>query len=174
LTLAVELQPNDAETHQALAACYDRQQDKEGAIRQLLRWRELARREIKLYDDLGKRYQALNKPEEAERAYTSIVEVLPSESESHALLAEIRQQQNRWPEAIVQWEQVARIRALEPAGLEKLAAAQIHQRQWEAAEITLRKLETTAWPSRFSNVTSQVYNLRRQMEDAKRQAEPKR
>ena len=37
---------------------------------------------------------------ETKRAYTSIVEVLPSEAESHALLAEIREAQNRWREAI--------------------------------------------------------------------------
>ena len=60
---------------------------------------------------------ALERPRDAERAYTSIVEMQASESESHALLAEIRQKQNRWPEAIEQWEQVARIRSLEPTGL---------------------------------------------------------
>ena len=36
LRLAVELQPNDTETHQALVACCDQQGDKEGGVRQLL------------------------------------------------------------------------------------------------------------------------------------------
>src|SRR5262249_21372454 len=36
LQLAAELQPNDTETHQALIACYDKQGDKERAVRQLL------------------------------------------------------------------------------------------------------------------------------------------
>ena len=140
LSIALELQPNDAETHKALVECYDRQGDKQGVIEQLLRWRELARRDIKLYEDLGKRFDKLGRPEEAERAYTSIVEVLPSESESHTLLAEIRQRQNRWDEAIVQWEQVARIRSLEPTGLLKLAEAQIHQQRWERRLRHPRKL----------------------------------
>ena len=99
-----------------------------------------------------------------ERAYTSIVEMLPSESESHAMLAEIREGQDRWDDAIVHWRQVARIRALEPTGLLKLAAAQIHQRQWDAAMETLRTLDTKGWPARFGNVHDQVRDLERQIE----------
>jgi hypothetical protein len=56
----------------------------------------------------------------------------PLESESHTLLAEIRQQQNRWPEAIEHWQRVAEIRSLEPTGLLKLAEAQLHERNWLA------------------------------------------
>ncbi|MGD0384415.1 MAG: hypothetical protein ABSA77_12915, partial [Thermoguttaceae bacterium] len=126
LNLACELQPNDAETYQQLIDCYDKQGDKAGAIGQLLRAVQLSRRDIKLYQDLGKRYESLGKDKETQRAYTSIVEVLPNESESHALLAEIRQGQNRWPEAAESWRQVAKIRSLEPTGLLKLAGAQIH------------------------------------------------
>ena len=68
LKLAVELQPNDTETHQALLACYDRMGDREGGVRQLLQSVELSRRDIKLYEDLGRRYAELNRPGEAERA----------------------------------------------------------------------------------------------------------
>ncbi len=66
------------------------------------------------------------------------------------MLAEIRQQQNRWDEAIVHWQQVARIRALEPTGLLKLAEAQIHQQLWDDADATVRQLESRTWPSRFA------------------------
>ena len=151
LRLAAEVQPNDAETHQALVACCDRQGDKEGAVRQLLQSLQLARRDINLYKDLAQRLADLNRPKECERAYTSIVEVLPSESESHALLAEIREEQNRWGEAIVQWQQVARIRALEPTGLLRLAKAQIHEKQWSDAAETVQKLNARSWPSRFGD-----------------------
>ena len=83
---------------------------------------------------------------------TSIVEVLPNESESHQMLAGIREQQNRWPEAIAEWEHVARLRVLEPTGLLKLAAAQIHERLWDKAQQTLRKLDANNWPERFGDV----------------------
>jgi predicted Zn-dependent protease len=116
---------------------------------------------LKLYLDLGRRLA--DQPKEAERAYTSIVEVTPNESEGHALLAEIRQQQNRWPEAATQWEQVARIRALEPTGLLKLAAAQVHLHQWEQAEQTLGRVRSRSWPPRFADVSQHVHELEGQI-----------
>ena len=122
LEQAAQLQPNDAEVYEQLVASYAALGDKEAAIGQLLQAAQQARRDIKLYQDLGNRYLAAGQKGEAERAFTSIVEVLPSESESHALLAEVREKQNRWPEAIQHWEQVARLRALEPTGFLKLAA----------------------------------------------------
>jgi len=164
LQLACEVQPGDTETHRALIGCYDKQQDKQGAIRQVLASLQLSRRDLTLYKDLGRRMGELERPAEMERAYTSIVEMLPNESESHAMLAEIRQGQDRWDEAIAHWKQVAAIRALEPTGLLKLAAAQIHQQQWDSASKTLRKLDTRGWPERFGDVHSQVRELERQMD----------
>jgi tetratricopeptide (TPR) repeat protein len=164
LQLAAELQPNDAEIYQGLVACYDKQGDKDGAVRQLLQSAELSRRDITLFAELGRRYDALRQPREGERAYTSIVEVLTSESESHALLADIRQKQNRWPEAVAQWEEVARIRALEPEGLLKLAAAHIHENGWDQASQSLRKLAAKSWPARFGDVQQQVRQMELQME----------
>jgi predicted Zn-dependent protease len=157
LQAAITLQPHDLESHRLLTECYDKQGDKPKAILALLQAAETSRRDIQLYRDLGRRLA--DQPKEAERAYTSAVEVMPAESEGHALLAEIRQEQNRWPEAVTQWEQVARIRALEPTGLLKLAAAQIHLRQWEQAEQTLGKLHGRQWPQRFGNVAQEVRDL---------------
>jgi tetratricopeptide (TPR) repeat protein len=161
LQLAISLQPNDLETHRLLIECLDKQGDKEKAILALLQAVKVSRRDIKLYQDLGRRLQG--QPKEAERAYTSLVEVLPSESESHALLAEIRQQQDRWPEAVTQWQQVIRIRALEPTGLLKLAAAQIHLHQWAQASQTLRKVDSRQWPPRFGDVHTQARALEAQI-----------
>ncbi|MHB1035082.1 MAG: VIT domain-containing protein [Pirellulales bacterium] len=172
LNLALELAPNDAETQQALIDCYDKQQDKEGAIRQTLKFLELARRDIKLAEKLGDRYGDLGRKQEAERAYTTIVEMLPNESESHTLLAEIRERQNRWDDAIAHWQEVARIRALEPTGLLKLAAAQIHQRQWAEAAATIEKLNAKGWPSRFGDVVSQTRDLERKTEDGRKKESP--
>ena len=107
LELAAQLQPNDAEIYQLLVASFDAAGDKDGAVGQLLQAVQLTRRDLKLFQELGNRYAAALKPDEAERAYTSIVEVLPNESESHALLAEIREQQNRWADAMQHWERVA-------------------------------------------------------------------
>jgi hypothetical protein len=164
LDIAAVLQPGDAETYTLLIEAHDKLDDKEGAIRQLLQAVQLSRRDLKLYKDLGDRYAAADKKAEAERAYTSIVEMQPTESESHALLAEVREKQDRWPEAIGEWEQVARIRALEPTGLLKLAAAQIHEKRFDDARATLRKLGTRTWPERFGNVQQEVRKLEEKLE----------
>jgi Flp pilus assembly protein TadD len=165
LQLAVTLQPNDAETHRLLIECHDKQGDKKGAVEAILQAVQVMRRDIKLYEDLGQRLG--QQPKEAERAFTSIVEVQPSESESHALLAEVRQQQGRWGEAIVQWQHVARIRALEPTGLLKLGAAQVHEGRWDDAAKTVGKVKARTWPARFANVESEVRKLEEQIKARK-------
>jgi tetratricopeptide (TPR) repeat protein len=154
--LAALLQPSDAETYPLLIEAYDKIGDKEGAIRQLLSAVGHLRRDLTLFEQLGDRYTAIAQPAEAERAYTSIVESQPMESESHALLAEVREKQSRWSEAIALWQQVATLRALEPTGLLKLAAAQIHEKQWDQARASLRKLEARTWPARFGDVGQQT------------------
>jgi predicted Zn-dependent protease len=164
LRQALEAQPNDAETQTLLLTCYDKMGDKEGAATQLLEALQLSRHDIKGYQDLGRRLAELDRAAEAERAYTSIVEVLPNEAEGHALLAEVRQGQNRWDEAAAHWEQVARLRALEPTGLLKLAAAQIHLRQLGRATQTLQKVSSRSWPARFGDVPGQVRALQEAIE----------
>ena len=74
-----------------------------------------------------------------------------------------------WAEAADHWKQVARIRALEPTGLVKLAEAQIHLRRWDEAARTLRKLDAQSWPPRFGDVSRQVRQLHRQIEQNRKQ-----
>jgi tetratricopeptide (TPR) repeat protein len=161
---ATELQPNDAETYQVLIDSYDRLNDPEGAIQLLLRSLQLARRDLKRYQDLGQRLEKRDRKDESERAYTSIVEMQPNEAESHAMLAEIRENHGRWVEAATHWQHVARLRALEPIGLLKLAAAQVHLQQWDKATETLAKVKAKTWPPRFANVANQVQMLEQQIE----------
>ncbi|MGE5193141.1 MAG: tetratricopeptide repeat protein, partial [Deltaproteobacteria bacterium] len=167
LQRAVALEPNDVQTHRALIACYDKINDRDGAIRQILESLEVIRRDSALFEDLGNRYTALERPRDAERAYTSIVEAQAGESESHAALATVRQQQNRWPEAIEEWELAARIRPLEPTGLVGLAGAQIHEKHFDAARETLRKLHSTPWPPRFTDLPRQLRDLDQQFKSAR-------
>ncbi len=159
--LAVQLQPNDRETHQALITCYDATQNASAATQQLLQLIDLNHHDLALYQQLAERLKS--NEAEAERAVTSIIESAPNEAESHSALAEIRQKQNRWAEAIPHWQQVSQLRRLEPTGLLKLAEAQIHEKQWPAAKQSLLKLRGTAWPSRFGDVDQQVNRLQEQI-----------
>lgn len=81
---------------------------------------------------------------------------MPNESEGHAMLAEIRQTQNRWQDAIYQWQRVAAIRSLEPTGLLNLAKAQVHEKQWTNAQESAKILLAREWPSRFSDIHNQA------------------
>lgn len=166
LRIAVRFQPNDRETHDLLISCFEAQKDNDAVIGQLLAVIQLDRREEALYRDLGQHLDG--KPQQQERAYTAMVEMKPHESESHAALAQIRQQQDRWNDAIHHWQHVARIRSLEPTGLLKTAEAQIHQKQWSAVNATLDQLDKKNWPSRFGNVRSQTSTLRRRIPGEKR------
>ena len=163
LSLAVENQPNDAETHKLLIKAFDAMRDRQGAIDRLLASIDLSRRNIKLYRDLGDRYERTENASESERAYLSIVEMLPNESESHTMLAEIRQKQGRWQEAIHHWRQVVRVRSLEPTGMIKLAEAQIHEKQWADAKETVKQLRSRDWPARFGDVHRTASRLERKI-----------
>ena len=104
---------------------------------------------------------------EAERAATSIIEAAPTESENHAAFAELRQQQNRWDEAIPHWRKVAELRRLEPTGWLKLAEAQIHEQKWSDAQASVEKLQRTEWPARFSDVPQQTRALQERLPKGK-------
>jgi tetratricopeptide (TPR) repeat protein len=156
--LARQLQPNDTETYQALIACYDALGQTSNASKQLLALVDCDRHDLRLYEQLADRMKS--DEAEAERAATSIIEAGPSEAENHQALAELRQKQNRWDDAIDQWKEVAELRRLEPTGLLKLVEAEIHQKQWAPARQTLDKLNKTEWPSRFNDVGNQIQRLR--------------
>ena len=151
LQLASELQPNDADTYTLLVESFDKLGDAEKGAEVLLRAVELSRRDLGLYERLGNRYADLKRPAEAERAFTSMVEVQPQESESHAALAAVREKQKRWDEAIAHWERVAELRALEPTGLVEMAEAQIAAGRFEDAAKTLRTVRSRTWPPRFNS-----------------------
>ncbi len=157
--LAIELQPNDTETHRAMIACFDARGDRQGAIDQLFASLQLSRRDLALYQDLGQRLQAAGRLDEAERAFVSMVEMQPHESESHASLAALRETQDRWNDAIFHWQRVADLRALEPTGLVALAKAQLHEKQWTAARGTIQRLKSRPWPRRFQDIQAEINSL---------------
>lgn len=159
--MSLELQPFDKEVHQTLILCYDALQQPDKAAKQLLRLIDFDRHDLAQYQQLSDRYK--QNEAEAERAATSIIEAAPNEAENHAAIAELRQKQDRWDEAIPHWQRVAELRKLEPTGLLKLAGAQIHQKQWTAAKETITRLQKGEWPSRFSNVQNEVRQLQEQL-----------
>lgn len=164
LNLAAELQP-DPGTYELLLTCFDKIGLQAEAVQLLLDAVEVSRRDVKLFEQLGRRYAQLDRPAEAERAYTSIVEALPNESESHTLLAEVREKQGRWADAAAHWQRVAEIRELEPTGLLKLGAAQLAADDTDGAARTLQKLRGRTWPPRFSEANRQIGELEQKLKE---------
>ena len=162
---AIQLQPTDMKTHEELIKAYDAVNDNESAVRQTLAMLDFDRHNLELYKKLNERL----KSDEAlfERAATSIVEAAPQEAEHHQALAEIRQDQDRWDDAIDHWQHVARLRALEPNGLLKLTEALIHEKRWGEARDSIETLNQRQWPSRFSNVQTTTNGLQRQIPELK-------
>ncbi|MGI8978782.1 MAG: VIT domain-containing protein [Pirellulaceae bacterium] len=147
--LALEGSPNDADLHERLIAGLDAKGDAAGALAQSLESLELSRRNLDLWSKLAERFTSLKDPIQAERAATSLVEVGPHESEGHEKLADYRQKQDRWDDAISHWQEVARLRKLEPTGLLGLAPALLHQKRLPEFDAAMKQLENGPWPQHF-------------------------
>ncbi|MCG8650132.1 MAG: hypothetical protein MI861_09875, partial [Pirellulales bacterium] len=148
--ISLELQPNNLDTHQMLISAYEVLKDDQNVILQILAQLDVDRHNLALYQDLAKRLR--DDPQLAERAVTTLVEAGPLEPANHQALAEVRQTQDRWNEAIDHWKHVVKLRSLEPDGWLNLAAAQVHQEDWRGAQQSIQQLDRTDWPERFENV----------------------
>ena len=161
LRIAIELQPNDVESHTKLIELFDKIGDDAAAIRQTLTLIDFDRHNLDHYKSLAKRLEQDDAM--SERAITTIVEAAPNEAEHHQAIAEIRETQDRWQDAITHWKQVAELRRLEPTGLLNLAEAQMNGGDNAEAEETLRKLDTETWPERFNEVDSKIKRMRKEL-----------
>lgn len=149
LRIAVELQPGDLRTHQLLIAAYAAVDDLDGEVRQWLALIDIDRHNLQNYTELEKRLR--DDEELAERAATAVVEAAPNEAEHHQELAKIRSRQKRYADAVLHWQKVAELRALEPNGLINLAKAQLLNDQAALAQKTMKQIQDQVWPSRFDD-----------------------
>ena len=162
--ILLDLQPNDDTILEALFGLAERRLDPTASVYWTQRRILLQPRHVEHYMSLGSLFEKMNDPAEAERAYTSMVEMLPGESEGHEALAKLREQQQRLDDAMSQWHKVAEIRSLEPTGLLNVLRLQIERRQPEAARTTLKKLQDTDWPSRFTYLKQELENYKRSID----------
>ena len=163
--LALQLDPLNLPARKALIETLDKLKRSDEALEHVLAQINIERHNLELYTKLVER----TKGDDAmsERAFTSLVESAPTEHTHHQKAAELRQGQNRWSDAIVHWQQVAKHQAFEPTGLLGLAKAQIRQKRWDDARRTVEQLKSREWPSRFRNVDSTVRNLESRIMDTK-------
>lgn len=159
LLAARDLQANDPETHQALLGAFDALKQPQQACAALLVAIATTPHDLDLSQDLARRLALLGDADAAERARTNLVEIEPEEAEGHRRLAREREVQNRFADAVTQWQQVVRVRTDEPEGWLALAQAQAHAGDRAAARQTLQKVVTTKWHARFGDVQQQAVQL---------------
>ena len=145
-------------------------EDEQGAVSQLLARLDFDRHNLEMYKRLAEKLS--DDESESERAATSIVEAAPLEAAHQTALAELRERQGRWDEAILHWHHVADLRALEPTGLIQLAEAQIQDRQFDGVEESLDKLRRTEWPSRFGDTNQVVRRLEDELRKSRNEPAP--
>ena len=161
LLAARELQPNDDLVHKQLLAAYDALKEAPKAIEALMDSIRMSPLNLDLYADLGTRVEKQGDKATAERAWTSLVEVLPNEAASHRRLAEHRESRRDYTAATEQWRQVVRVRADESDGWLRLAKAQIAAGDQPGAKKTLNDVLARKWAD--TSVMEQAAALLRQI-----------
>ncbi|MEQ8766074.1 MAG: VIT domain-containing protein [Planctomycetota bacterium] len=165
LEKAFAVVPEDKELAKQLVAAYDAAGLKERAAARLWEAAAGSRSQTELFVDLGNRFAALGEPEQAERAYTNVVELLPNESKGHELLAKVRESQERYLDAAAQWRAVTEIRTKEPTGRVGTARNLIRAgRAGEAREV-LDDVLSQSWPERFQSEIEEARALRKQINE---------
>ncbi len=159
LRLALQARPNDLETHELLMRAYDAWKRPDLAVEALLERSHVAGHELELYVELGRRLTDLEQWERAERAHTTLVELSPNESEGHRMLAQIRQGQDRWQDAVGHWRHVVRVRSEEPDGHLGLAKVLIQAKQADEARAVLEGVLSASWPARYPGTRDQARRL---------------
>jgi Tfp pilus assembly protein PilF len=161
---SLEVQPNDAETQRSLVTVFDRMKRPDLAVAQLYAALEVTGHDVALTKELGERLVKLGDAARAERVHTNLVETMAQESESHEALARVRENQDRLPDAVEQWEQVVRIRSKEPTGYLGLARVLVRQKDKKGAVEVLQKLLGGEWESRFGDVKAEARSLLKQVD----------
>ena len=160
--LSLELQPYDKTAHQELIECFKAQEDYDGLVQQLLAQIDFDRHQLPLYTELANwsRKRDPNSPM-TERAATSIVESAPSEAESHQALAELRQSQKRWQDALAHWTRRFRVAAIgtnRSAGYRGSTVGNQRSRirPEDVSETALSGMACTLWRHRAKDSRSQA------------------
>ncbi len=162
LELALTLQSQDKESWELLVkAC-----EKRGELTEII---DVALRRILAcpwdlagYESLGSREE--QSPDQALRAWTSLVDLRPNEPEGHEKLAKHWQELGHWQSAAQQWQQVVRTREEDPRGWMALAQAQLKAGDRAAARSTAEEVLKRDWAKRFARVKKQAAKLLRKLD----------
>ena len=107
----------------------------------------------------------MNATKSAPSAWTStgqwgtLCEASANESEGRAVLAQVREGQGRFPEAIEEWRQVIGVRSREPGGYVGLGRALLGAGRPAEAREALKNVLRESWHPRFGDVHGEAKRL---------------
>jgi serine/threonine protein kinase len=99
-TQSLRLEPNDFETHQRLAMCYERTNQLEAALREYQEATRLAGKNPALFFALGQLAMRLRRLPIAEHAFIQVLFINPGDHQTRFLLAQVYEQENKLDEAL--------------------------------------------------------------------------
>lgn len=98
-TQSLRLEPNDFETHQRLAMCYERTNQLEAALREYQEATRLAGKNPALFFAQGQLAMRLRQLPVAEHAFIQVLFINPGDHQTRFLLAQVYEQENKLDEA---------------------------------------------------------------------------
>ena len=159
LRLSAEATPEDAEATALLVQALDASGRAGEATGIALVAAHVRPRDPAAWAVLAQRYAAAEDSPSAERARTTMVEMLPNESEGHAALAALREQAGRLADAAHHWRQVIRVRSLEPTGYLECARVWLAAKRPDEARPLIQAVLAKDWPSHFGDVRARATQL---------------
>jgi hypothetical protein len=159
LRLASGLDGEDRNTWQRIAAALTSLERPQEACAALLSALALVPGDAALAIELGQRWQKLGAGEDAERAFTQIVEIAPEDGVGHRELAKVRDGQHRADDAAVQWRQAVRLRGFDGECWLGLARSLAAGKDVAGARATLQTVLDRQWEPRNDELKAEARRL---------------
>jgi|GEM_PF-5728832 len=117
------------------------------------------------YRRMGELLKRTGREAQAMRAYTTMIEAMPTEAASHRDMARIYSNMGRPDDATTMWKRVVKFRPEEPDGYRGLAQSYIRSRQPDLAEEVYNRMLERTWEQRFGDVRSDIERRLRKLQE---------
>lgn len=159
--LALEASPDDMALHDLAIKAWDAvgKAARRTALDRVLAAARAKVREPHRWIESGNRLEALGDEGEAERAWTTAVEMMTDDTAGYVALAGVRERQKQFTDALALWRRVDALRPKQPEGLLGIANMQISLRKGAEAQETIDRLKSTDWKLRPADFDERLKSL---------------
>jgi membrane associated rhomboid family serine protease/Flp pilus assembly protein TadD len=160
LQKSVNLRPNFAAAHAALARAYIAKHDFENAAAEMKRVIALNPRSEDAYYRLGQIYLEQKLPSKAQDTFVQLLRLDPSSADGHVGLAAALSDQHRDPEALEEYKRVAALDSGYPSIYYNLGVTEARLKLYDDAIASLLKQRETADDPESENLLADVYEAK--------------